>query len=134
MTNGAVLRLFPTIFGSKLAGWTAFLTALALTYVTLKAKASDDRKVVSLFLMILIVTFSFFHDDAHAFWRKQKQRQQSQSESWQGSPSISNYMELYMRRQPRWLYSEQENRGGTGSVLPRYCPSERRSMLLYHFF
>ena len=70
MTNGAVLRLFPTIFGSKLAGWTAFVTALALTYVTLKAKASDDRKVVFLFLMILIATFSFFHDYVHAFWSR----------------------------------------------------------------
>jgi len=70
MTNGAVLRLFPTIFGSKLAGWTAFLTALALTYITLKAKALDGRKIAFLFFMILIATFSFVHDDAHAFWSR----------------------------------------------------------------
>jgi hypothetical protein len=71
MTIGAVLRPFPMIFGSKLAGWTTFVAALALTYVTLKAKASDDRKVVFLFLMILIATFSFFHDThAHAFWSR----------------------------------------------------------------
>jgi hypothetical protein len=69
ITNGTILRLFPTIFGSKLAGWTAFLIALALTYTALKARASD-RKVVFLFLIVVIAEFSFFHGPAYAFWSR----------------------------------------------------------------
>jgi hypothetical protein len=68
LTNGTVLRLFPTIFGSKLAGLTAFLIALALTYFAFKAKASDDRGVAFLLLIIVTVTFSFFRE--FPFWNR----------------------------------------------------------------
>jgi hypothetical protein len=93
--------------------------------------------------MILIATF--FHDDAHAFWSRAEPfliligvltviaaLMQAEAAAaitigiLAGLAVDFKLDELYMRRQPRWLYSEQENRGRTGSVLPHYCPSERR--------
>ena len=70
VANGTMLQLCPTIFGSKLAGWTALLVALMLTYIALKTKASHDRGVPFLFLMSVVASFSFFHAYSHAFWSR----------------------------------------------------------------
>ena len=69
ITNGAVLHVFPTTFGSKLAGWTAFVVALAASYLALKARTSTNRTVI-LYLMIIVLVFSFFHNTEHAFWSR----------------------------------------------------------------
>jgi len=69
ITNGIVLRLVPTILGSKLAAWTAFLVALALTYTAFKERTSD-HKIAFLFFIIVIAEFSFFHCPAYAFWSR----------------------------------------------------------------
>jgi hypothetical protein len=69
ITIGTVLRFVPTILGSKLAGWTAFVVALALSYISLKSRASN-KKVVFLFFTIVVVQFSLFRFVAYPFWSR----------------------------------------------------------------
>ena len=70
LVNGTVQKFLPTILGSKLAGWTAFLVSLALTCAIFKEKASEKIGTVFVFLMIVITTYSFFHDFSHDFWNR----------------------------------------------------------------
>ena len=42
ITNGAVLQLFPTIEGAKVAGLLSFYIALAIMFITFVAKARHD--------------------------------------------------------------------------------------------
>ena len=69
VANGATLLLFPTIFGSKLAGWSAIIIASFLIYVILRVRATD-RNMPFLLWMNAIVLFSFFHGPSYAFWNR----------------------------------------------------------------
>ena len=74
ITNGAVLQLFPTILGAKLAGWVAFLAALGMTYAAVAAKAQDNRRAIFVSMMIVVAIFSFFSffegDPAVPYWSR----------------------------------------------------------------
>jgi hypothetical protein len=69
IVNGTVLRMVPTILGSKLAGWAAFVLALALSYIAFKSRTSN-QKLVFLFFCIVVVQVSFFHFPSYAFWSR----------------------------------------------------------------
>jgi hypothetical protein len=67
------LLLVPTILGSKLAGWIAFIIALLLTYFILWTRASH-RNMPFLLRMSTIALFSFFHEYSYAFWNRPRNR------------------------------------------------------------
>jgi hypothetical protein len=70
ITNGLILRLFPTIFAVKLAGCIAFIIAVILSYLNLQkpGKIRMPTGVVCRLFMVIVVTFFTF--GLMTFWSR----------------------------------------------------------------